>query len=356
MTNDRIKKAFDLLRKNKIDCFIVTENTHVRYLTGYSGSNGIVLLLPPKSYFLTDFRYSVQAQKEIKNSAIIIAEQTLISELPKIPGLSKKMRIGLESEFVSMKLHEKLKDLLPKAVFRPIEGLVESLAVVKDIDELKKIKKAVRISDKAFEDTLDKIKPGAREKDIALELEYRMRSLGADGASFDIIVASGQRSSMPHGRASDKKLRKGDLVTLDFGCFYQGYTSDITRTVVLGKASQKQKSIYNIVLTAQKAACKAVKSGLACGRLDGVARDIIMKAGYGDNFGHGLGHGIGMNVHEGPRLNSSSTETLETNMVVTIEPGIYIPNWGGVRIEDDVVVTAGGGQILSKTSKELIEL
>lgn len=356
MTDQRIQKAFSLLKKNKIDCLLVTELNHVRYLTGYSGSNGMVLLAPPKAYFFTDFRYKVQSQKEVKNCAIVIAEQTLTSELPKIPKLNKKIKIGLEAEFVTLSLQEKLKDLLPKTVFKSTEKLVESLSVTKDTDEIKKIKRAIKISEKAYNETLSLIKPGVKEKDIALELEYKMRSYGADSAAFDIIVASGQRSSMPHGVASEKRLRKGDFITIDFGCFYQGYTSDITRTLVLGKANEKQKKIYNIVLTAQLAACKAVKPGLACSRLDGVAREIIMKAGYGDNFGHGLGHGIGLIVHDDPKLNARSSETLKTNMVVTIEPGIYIPNWGGVRIEDDVMVTASGGQILSKLPKELIEL
>jgi Xaa-Pro aminopeptidase len=356
MTDQRIQTAFSLLKKNKIDCLLVTELHHVRYLTGYSGSSGMVLLMPPKAYFFTDFRYKVQAQKEVKNCAIVIAEQSLISELPKIPKLNKKIRIGLEAEFVSLSLQEKLKDLLPRAIFKSTENLIESLSVKKDGDELKKIKKAIKISEKAYAETLDLIKPGVKEKDIALELEYKMRSYGAESSAFEIIVASGQRSSMPHGIASEKKLRKGDLITTDFGCFYQGYASDITRTVVLGKANQKQKKIYNIVLEAQLAACKAVKPGLACSRLDGVARDIIMKAGYGDNFGHGLGHGIGLIVHDLPKLNARSTETLSPNMVITIEPGIYIPNWGGVRIEDDVAVTPSGAQILSKLPKEIIEL
>lgn len=356
MTDQRISDAFSLLKKNRIDSLLVTNVNHVRYLTGYSGSSGMVLLLPPKSYFITDFRYKVQAQKEVKNSAIIIAEQALTSELPKIPSLTRKIRIGLESEFVTLKLHETLKDLLPKAVFKSTEKLVESLSITKESDEIRKIKKAVKISEKAFNETLRLIKPGVMEKEIALELDYKMRSLGADAPAFDIIVASGQRSSMPHGIASEKKMKKGDLVTIDFGCFFQGYASDITRTVVIGKASEKQKKIYNVVLDAQVAACKAVKSGLSCNRLDGLARDIIMKAGYGDYFGHGLGHGIGLIVHDGPMVNSRSTETLKANMVVTIEPGIYIPNWGGVRIEDDVLVTQAGGQILSKLPKELIEL
>jgi len=356
MTDQRIQNAFSLLKKNRIDCLLVTEINHVRYLTGYSGSNGMVLLMPPKAYFVTDFRYKVQAQKEVKNCAIIIAEQALTSELPKIPGLHKKVKIGVEAEFVTLALQERLNDLLPHATFKSTEKLIESLSITKDIDEIKKIKKAVKISEKAYNETLSLIKPGIKEKDIALELEYKMRKLGAEASAFDTIVASGQRSSMPHGVASDKKVKKGDLVTIDFGCFFQGYASDITRTFVLGKANEKQKKIYDIVLRAQVAACRAVKPGLACSRLDGVARDIIMKAGYGDYFGHGLGHGIGLVVHDWPRMNASSPETLETNMVVTIEPGIYIPNWGGVRIEDDVVVTATGGQILSKLPKELMEL
>ncbi len=356
MTDQRIKNSFALLKKNKIDCLLVTETSHVRYLTGYSGSNGMVLLAPPKSYFFTDFRYKVQSQKEVKNSAIIVTDQALTSELPKIPKLSKKVRVGVEADFVTIKLQNTLKDLLPDVIFKPTENLIESLSITKDSNEIKKIKKAIKISEKAFEEVLELLKPGVKEKDIALELVYKMRSYGAESSAFDIIVASGQRSSMPHGVASDKKLRKGDFITIDFGCFYQGYASDITRTVILGKATEKQKKIYNVVLKAQTAACKAVKAGLACSRLDGVARDIIMEAGYGDYFGHGLGHGIGLIVHDGPRLNSRSTEHLEENMVITIEPGIYIPNWGGVRIEDDVVVTPTRGQILSKLPKELLEL
>jgi Xaa-Pro aminopeptidase len=356
MTDRRINNAFSLLKKNKIDCLLVTALSHVRYLTGYSGSNGMVLLLPPKAYFFTDFRYKVQAQKEVKNCVIVLAEQSLISELPKIKRLNKKIRIGVEAEFATLALQDKLKDLLPKAVFRPTEKLIESLSAVKDPDEIKKIKKAIKISEKAFRDILELIKPGIKEKDIALELEYKMRIYGAESSAFDIIVASGQRSSMPHGIASDKKLRKGDFITIDFGCFYQGYASDITRTVVLGKADNKKKEIYNIVLEAQLAACRAVKPNLACSRLDGVAREIIMKAGFGDNFGHGLGHGIGLIVHDLPLLNTRSSESLKPNMVITIEPGIYIPNWGGVRIEDDVIVTESGGHVLSKLPKELVEL
>ena len=356
MTDQRIKKAFGLLKKNSIDVLLVTEINHVRYLSGFSGSNGIVVLAPPKAYFLSDFRYAVQAQKEVKGAQVIIASRQLITELPKLPVFGKGTRVGIEADFVSISFLEKIKELLPAVAFKPTTQIVESLSIVKDTDEIGKVRKAVRIADKAFSEILKMLKPGVKEKDVALELEYKMRNHGAENASFETIVASGQRSSMPHGRASEKKLRKGDFVTIDFGCLYQGYASDITRTVVLGKATEKQKNIYNIVLNAQKTACKAVKPGLACSRLDGVARDIIMKAGYGDNFGHGLGHGIGLLVHDRPTLSPQSTDVLEAGMLVTIEPGIYISNWGGVRIEDDVLVTPNGGQILSKSPKDLMEL
>jgi len=356
MTDQRIKRAFGLLKKNGLDSLIVTEINHVRYLSGFTGSNGIVVLAPPKSFFLTDFRYGVQAQKEVKDCKIVIASRQLITELPKLPVFAKGARIGIEGDFISLTLLNKLKELLPEVTFKPTSLLIESLSVVKDNDEIGRIRKSVRIADKAFAEILNEIKPGIKEKDVALEIEYKMRKLGAENVSFETIVASGQRSAMPHGIASEKKLRKGDFVTIDFGCLYQGYASDITRTLVLGKATDKQKKIYNIVLTAQKAACRAVKPGMACSRLDSVARDMIMKAGYGDYFGHGLGHGIGLMVHDKPVLSPQSNEVLEPGMAITIEPGIYISNWGGVRIEDDVLVTANGGQILSKSPKELIEL
>jgi len=356
MTDQRIKNAFGLLKKNGIDVLVVTEVNHVRYLSGFTGSNGIVVLAPPKALFLTDFRYAVQSQKEVKNCQIIVASRQLITELPKLPVFSRNARVGIEGDFISITTLEKLKELLPTVSFKPISQLIESLSIIKDNEEIGKIKKAVRIADKAFSEILKILKPGIKEKDVALEIEYTMRIMGAENVSFETIVASGQRSAMPHGRASDKKLRKGDFVTLDFGCLYQGYASDITRTLVLGKATERQKKIYNIVLAAQKMACRAVKPGLPCSRLDNVAREMIMKAGYGDNFGHGLGHGIGLIVHDKPVLSPQSTDVLDTGMVVTIEPGIYISNWGGVRIEDDVLVTSNGGQILSKSPKELVEL
>jgi Xaa-Pro aminopeptidase len=239
----------------------------------------------------------------------------------------------------------------------PVEGIVESVAIAKDNAEINKLKKAAKIADSAFSDILSMIKPGVKERDIALELHYKMIKQGADRPSFDFIVASGQRGSMPHGKASDKKIKKGDFITLDFGCFYQGYPSDITRTVVLGKASAKQKKIYDIVYRAQTAAVDAARTGMAGRELDKVARDIIIREGYGDCFGHGLGHGLGIDaIHSTPVLSPRSQDVLALGHAFTIEPGIYIPNWGGVRIEDDVVLTSNGRKVLTKAPKELIEL
>jgi Xaa-Pro aminopeptidase len=356
MTDQRLKKISGLAKKNNLNVLIITEINHVRYLSGYTGSNGIVVIAPPKAFFLTDFRYTVQAQKEVKDCKVIIVSRQLITELPKLPVFNKSTKVGFEADFVSVNFLAKLKELLPDVDLKPTSGLVESLSITKDNEEIRRVKKAVRIADKAFSEIIGMLKPGVIEKDIALEIEYKMRKLGAEKESFETIIASGQRSAMPHGRASDKKLRKGDFVTLDFGCLFHGYASDITRTVVLGKATEKQKKIYNIVLSAQKTACKAVKPGMPCNRVDGIARDIIMKAGYGDYFGHGLGHGVGMLVHDRPVLSPQSNDILEPGMIVTIEPGIYISNWGGVRIEDDVLVTSNGGQILSKSPKDLLEL
>ena len=356
MTISRISQANGLVKKNKFDAFIISRLSNIRYLCGYSGSNGLVVLAPPKAYFLTDFRYIVQAGKEVKGCQIIIAERELINELIKLPCLRRKARVGFESAHLVVRSLNRLKELLPKATFIPVENLAESLAIKKDSSEINKIKKATKIADTVFSAILPLIKPGVKERDIALEISYRMVKLGADGPSFETIVASGQRSSMPHGIASDRRFKKGDFITLDFGCFYAGYASDLTRTVVLGKANARQKKLYNIVLKAQLAAIGAARAGMLAKELDKVARDVIVREGYGDYFGHGLGHGLGLEVHSAPVVAPRSEETLEVGNVFTIEPGIYIPNWGGVRIEDDVLLTDGACRVLTRAPKELIEL
>ncbi|MCJ7508872.1 MAG: Xaa-Pro peptidase family protein [candidate division Zixibacteria bacterium] len=354
---NRIKKLVSLLEKENLDALLVSFRSNVRYLSGYDGTNGLVLLTGDKGFFLTDFRYQEQAKKEVRDLKLHFAQRELIYDLTEFKFLQKKnQRIGFEANYISYSTVQKLKEILPNALLVPTENLVESLLIIKDKSEITKIEKAAQITDKTFSHILDLVKPGVREKDLAAEIEHSFKRMGGDGPAFSTIVASGYRSSMPHGRASNKKLKMGEFITFDMGAMYQGYVSDMTRTLVLGKATPKQKKIYSLVLKAQTKAISRAKAGISGMELDKVAREVIAKAGYGKYFGHGLGHGLGLEVHSGPVVNARSKTILKPGMVITIEPGIYIPGWGGVRIEDDVLITARGCKVLNQSPKNLIEI
>ncbi len=353
----RIKKLQGLIKGLNLDCLLVNELSQIRYLCGYTGSNGILVVFANEAYFVTDFRYKAQVGKEVKGAKITIAQRELYTELPTIKRLNaKNLRVGFLEAYMTVKNLQMLKKLLPGALFAPTNFMVETLASVKDNDELKHIQKAVDIADVAFARILQIIKPGIRESEVAAELEYQMKMLGSEDPSFETIIASGFRSALPHGRASHKFIKKGEFVTLDFGAISGGYHSDITRTVVVGRASAQQKKIYNLVLKAQIAGTRKAKAGLKGSDVDKHVRDIISKAGYGKNFGHGLGHGIGLLIHEEPRLSPLSDTVLQPNMVVTVEPGVYIDGWGGVRVEDDVVISRNGCRVMNKADKSLLEL
>lgn len=353
----RIQKLQKKLKQENLDAFLITTITNVRYLSGYSGSNGLLVITPVKSFFLTDFRYWEQAKKEAKGSKIIFGERDLFDDLPKLDVLgSRRTKLGFESDDLSCTLYRRLKALLPEALLVPTEKFVEILMTVKDQQELKIIRKAVRITDRVFSQILNFIQPGITEQDLAAEIEYMMKKNGAEGPAFDTIVASGPRSALPHGRASGKKIKKGEFVTFDMGALVDGYCADMTRTVVVGKARPRQKKLYGLVLRAQKKAVSSARAGLRCDKLDKIARDVIKRAGFGKYFGHGLGHGIGLLVHSLPRVSSKSLEVLVPGMVVTVEPGVYIPKWGGVRIEDDVLITKRGCEVLTQSPKTLLEI
>jgi len=352
-----LKRLQQIVKKENLDGFLVSEITNIRYLTGFSGSSAQLLVTPTKSYFLSDFRYKEQSAKEVKGAVVHIGQRDPVSEFANFDPLTKKnMKLGFQSEYISYAVLEQIKGLLPNALMVATKGLVDSLSIVKANDEIDCIKEAVRISDQAFKHILGYIQPGLKEIEIAAELEYQMKMLGSEKPAFDTICASGWRGALPHGIASEKQVKKGELITLDFGAKYKGYHSDITRTIMLGKANSRQKKIYNLVLKAQKVGCKTVKAGIVAKNLDKKVRDIIAKAGYGKYFGHGLGHGLGTVVHDTPFVSTLSETVLKSNMVVTIEPGIYIPQWGGVRIEDDVVIKKNKSVVLNKAPKELIEL
>lgn len=340
-----------------LDFVMVNDGFQLRYLVGYTGSNGLLLVGHASADFLTDFRYVEQVRTEVKGAKVTIGSGDLLDALPKLKALKKgRKKIGYENVKITEAQGRKMRHLMPQALFVGFGELVAPLMAIKDKDEIGLIQKAADVADQGFTAILQVIKPGVRERDVAVELEYAMAKAGSEEVAFETIVASGARGALPHGRASMKRIKNGDFVTLDFGAKVDGYVSDITRTVMVGKPTARQRKIYDIVLKAQRAAVQRSRAGMACSALDNVARSIINRAGYGPKFGHGLGHGIGLLVHEAPGVNAKSTLTLQPGMVITIEPGIYIPKWGGVRIEDDVVITRGGHRVLTHSEKRLIEL
>lgn len=354
MIQQRLAKLYELMNERHLDGIVITKPENRQYFSGFAGSSGILVISRQARILLTDFRYIEQAKQQAPLYQVVrhgIAIYESLADTAKELGL---IHIGFESDFVTWEIHQKFTSYFIGAALVPVQ--LDTLRIVKDPQELGMLTKAVEIADSAFNQVLKVLRPGLTELEIALELEYQMRKLGAEKTAFDTIVASGVRGALPHGRASNKKIEAGDFITMDFGAVYQGYHSDMTRTVVVGKASDKQRTIYNIVLSAQLAGLNAVKPGKRGREVDQIARQVIIDAGYGEYFGHGLGHGVGLFIHEEPRLSPSGDIELAEGMVVSVEPGIYLPDWGGVRIEDLVVVSAAGCKILTTSSKDLIEI
>jgi Xaa-Pro aminopeptidase len=355
----RLQKLRALMREKGLEAVLVDSPKNRRYFSGFSGSAGMLLVTLDKEQIFTDFRYFEQVKIESPQFELIELESGLelynsIAQTVKDNGMAKGGKIGFEGEYMTFNIFKRIAEKLPEYEFVPVS--LDSCRMVKDEGELALIKKAVEIADSAFSRILSYIKPGLREIDVALELEYQMRKLGAEKSAFDTIAASGIRGALPHGVASAKVLAAGDFLTLDFGAVYQGYHSDMTRTVVLGKADAKQREIYELVLAAQLTGLEALQAGKTGKEVDAAARLVIEKAGYGKCFGHGLGHSVGLAIHEAPSLSPKGEVKLEAGMTLTVEPGIYLPGWGGVRIEDLAVVLPDGREILTQSSKKLIEI
>lgn len=348
----RLAALRSLLTEQNLAAVIVAKPENRLYLSGFTGSAGFLLVGLNIAKLITDFRYVEQATRQAPDFTIVRhgadIYETLAAEIKAIGG----KRVGFESDFATWDAYRRMAEFGGELV--PLH--LDKLRMVKDEAELGALRRAVRIADDAFTHILPYIRPGISEQDVALEMEYFMRRQGAEKMAFEIIVASGTRSALPHGRASTKTIAAGDFVTMDFGAVYGGYHSDITRTVVVGKATPRQREIYRLVLMAQLAGLAAVAPGRICREVDADARKVIIDAGYGEYFGHGLGHGVGLAIHEEPRLSPVCDVVLAPGMTVTVEPGVYIPDWGGVRIEDTVVVTATGVEVLTASGKELIEL
>ncbi len=351
---ERVREA---LEGEGLDALLVTGEANRVYLSGFDGSLGYLLLgREGRGMLLTDFRYLEQAKKQSPHLETVTLKKgpgEIAAEAAREMGWR---RLGFEEEHLSHGRYRKLAENFPGELV-PVQKLVERARAVKESFELSCIRSAASFLDRAFSELLPGLlQEGVKENEVALELEYYLRKKGAGLPTFRFIVASGERGAMPHGMASEKKLQKGEMVTLDFGVYYRGYASDMTRTVALGEPGEQMREVYRVVCSAQQEALQGIKSGMKGSEADALARRIIDEAGYGDYFGHGLGHGVGLEAHELPQLSPRGEDTLEQGMVATVEPGIYLPSLGGVRIEDMVLVTGEGVELITRSSRELVIL
>jgi len=347
----------EILKKLNIDAMLISNGKNMRYISGFTGETGYVYISNSRHAVITDFRYTIQAEAEAEGYEVItIGNDGYSAALNEVLAADKVNRLGFEAGDMLYADYQELREKLKVNELVPVGKDITAMRRIKTPQELEYIKKAESIGDKVFTEILDFIKPGMTELEVAARIEYLLKVNGAQGISFSTIVASGVNSAMPHAVPSYKKIEKGDFVTMDFGCVYEGYCSDMTRTIVVGKANDEQKKIYNLVLKAQQAALDFIKAGYKGKEIDKVARDIIYNAGYEGCFGHGLGHSVGLDIHENPRLSMLEEDIIEAGMTETVEPGIYIKGFGGVRIEDLVVVTEDGCINFTKSEKRLIEL
>ncbi len=351
--NPRVEALRALLADQELDALVVSQPENRRYLSGFTGSAGVLIISPHEAIIATDFRYLTQVAREAPDFELV----RITDELP--PVLAETLqwlgarRVGFEATHLPVATHQRWVEAVPEVEWVPTEDLVEGLRAVKDDSELALIRRAVALTDEVLVHVAERIRPGMTERQVAWELEAYMRTHGAEGVAFEIIVASGPNGALPHYRPGDRPIQPGEPIVIDLGARVDGYHADLTRTLCLGPADGRFQEIYNVVLEAQRAAEAGIRAGMRGQEADGLARQVIEAAGYGENFGHSLGHGIGLAVHEKPRLGKTSEEVLKPGMVVTVEPGIYLPDWGGMRLEDIVLVGAHGVEVLTQAPKRL---
>ncbi len=352
----RLQAIRERLRAEALDAMMIQSPINRRYMSGFTGSAGTLVISQHDAWLLVDFRYVEQAKAQVDGIRVERVDKPL-EDLGRLLSDHQLSRVAFEAGHLTVHEHQRLTEMIDQVTWEPRVDWIETLRGVKDGEELAAIQKAVAVADAAFKHILDFLRPGVTEREIALELEFFMRRAGAESLAFPSIVASGPNGALPHAVPTDRRITNGDLVTLDFGCVVDGYCSDITRTVAIGEPDEKSRDLYQLVLRAQLAAIEAIRPGMEAREVDRIARDIIREAGYGEYFGHGLGHGLGMNVHEEiPRLSPRGEVVLQPGMVCSVEPGVYIPGWGGIRIEDLVVVTETGCRILTESSKAWMTL
>ena len=352
MSEARARRLAELGAERELDALLVTNLAHIRYLTGYTGDNGVALVGRDERLFWTDFRYLAQVEEEVTGFERLRGKQDLLGDVAeRLSG-----RVGFDDASLTVKQHARLRELAPEVEFVAAGGLVERLREVKDEQELRAVREAVRLADSVIEELAGRGLVGRTERDVAVWLERAMVDRGAAAPSFPPIVASGAHGALPHAVPRDVEIPRDTLVVVDWGCVLDGYCSDCTRTFATGDPGAEALEVYELVRTAQAAAREAVRAGAGCRAVDSVARDRIAEAGRGEEFGHGLGHGVGLEVHEGPRLSQLSDGTLRAGNVVTVEPGVYVQGAFGVRVEDLVVVGDDGCEVLSGFTKDLVTL
>lgn len=345
-----------------LDGLVVTHLPNVRYLSGFTGSAGVLAVLPERALLVTDARYRIQAREEVRQtcpprSKVCIARGDALFACGKLLEGRQRLRLGFERETLSVAALERLKGAAGgRVAWKGASGLVEGLRAVKDADEIERLRAAARLGSKVFARVLPLIKPGVRENELAAEIEYQMRRSGAEGPSFETIVASGPRTALPHARPGDRRLRKNELVLLDWGAILRGYCCDLTRTVFLGtsRSSTGLRRWYAAVLEAQQAALECARPGASGQEVDAAARRVLRRARLGRYFTHSTGHGLGLEIHEEPRLARGQHSRLAPGNVITVEPGVYVEGIGGIRIEDDVLITSGGAEVLTSAPREFL--
>ncbi|MGH2657043.1 MAG: M24 family metallopeptidase [Actinomycetota bacterium] len=351
----RRSRLHDRLEELGLDAVLITRQVNVRYLTGFTGSNGQLLAVPGGGVFLTDSRYEEQSRREVPDLQRVTYPRKLAGALAEAAAAEGVRRVGFEAAGMTYRSWRELADL-DEIDLEPLEEEVERLRWAKDPEEVGLLERAQEVTDAAFDRVIGKLAEGVTERQVAFELDLAMREIGAERVGFDTIVAFGENAAEPHHGPSERALRRGDVVKLDFGCVVDGYHSDMTRTVAFGEPGARLREIHALVLAAQLAGIDAVRSGITGQEADRAARSVIEDAGLGDRFGHSLGHGVGLEIHEGPTLRIGSDDVLPEGAVVTVEPGVYIPGLGGVRIEDAVVVGTDGCRPLPRTPKDLLVL
>jgi Xaa-Pro aminopeptidase len=343
-----------VIGRTKVDAIIFWSLENIRYLCGFTGSDGALIVTGQERIFLSDSRYDEQMRVEVRDATCKGYKQKIEGVARLLKSLPVK-RLGFESAAMPYESYQKLQEKLPRVSFIPLAEEIRGMRARKDPAELEKIHRAIQIATDSFADASSRWRPGIRERVAAEFLECRMRRRGGEKPAFDTIVASGSRAALPHGKATDRRMQRKETVVVDFGVCFQGYHSDETKTLILGKPDAEQRRVYTTVRRAQEKAMKAIRPGVSVRRIDEAAREVIARAGYGKFFGHGTGHGVGLAVHEEPSISPRGRGVVKEGMVFTVEPGIYIPGWGGVRLEDMVLVTARGYEVLTYLSKDLRE-